>query len=302
MGERLDRILNNPLIIDKTLVSRLIASQFPQYTSLPISPVAVSGWDNRTFHLGEQMLVRMPSDAEYELQVEKEQMWLPRLAPFLPVPIPTPLGMGMPGEGYPWKWSIYGWLEGKTITSAKLSNLNDIAKDLAKFLTAFQRVDSTGGPQPGLHSFYRGEDLKVYDAETRQAIECLKGKIDTDLATKIWETALSTRWQDTPVWVHGDISPGNLLTQNGKLCAVIDFGQLSIGDPACDLAIAWTLFEGESRKIFRDMLPLDKSTWARGRAWTLWKALIVAAGIADTNAVEAKKSYHVIDTLFLDEL
>jgi aminoglycoside phosphotransferase (APT) family kinase protein len=109
MGERLDRISNNPLIIDKTLVSRLISSQFPQYSGLSITPVAVSGWDNRTFHLGEQMLVRMPSDAEYELQVEKEQMWLPRLAPFLPVPIPTPLGMGMPGEGYPWKWSIYIW-------------------------------------------------------------------------------------------------------------------------------------------------------------------------------------------------
>lgn len=291
-----------PLIIDEKLVCRLIASQFPHYSNLPVSPVAVSGWDNRTFHLGKQMLVRLPSAEEYELQVEKEQTWLPKLAPFLPAPIPMPLGMGMPGEGYPWKWSIYRWLEGKTIASANLSALNEIAKDLAEFLTALHQIDATVGPESGFHSFYRGGDLKIYDPETRQAIDCLKGKIDTDHATDIWKTALTTSWQNTPVWVHGDISAGNLLVKNSKLCAVIDFGQLSVGDPACDLAIAWTLFEGDSRRIFHEMLPLDKDTWARGRAWTLWKALIVAAGIADTNAVEAQKSYRIIDELLLAEL
>ncbi|HAU1321432.1 TPA: aminoglycoside phosphotransferase family protein [Legionella pneumophila] len=290
------------LIIDETLVCRLIASQFPHYSNLPVSPVAVSGWDNRTFHLGKEMLVRLPSAEEYELQVEKEQQWLPQLAPFVPVPIPIPLEMGMPAEGYPWKWSIYRWLEGETVVSANLSNLNEIAKDLATFLTAFHQIDSTGGPKPGLHSFYRGGDLKIYDPETRQAIDCLKGKIDTDHATEIWETALNTSWQSTPVWVHGDISAGNLLVKNEKLCAIIDFGQLSVGDPACDLAITWTLFAGDSRKIFREMLPLDKGTWSRGQAWTLWKALIVAAGIVNTNAMEAQKSYRIINELFLTEL
>ncbi|HHT9950389.1 TPA: aminoglycoside phosphotransferase family protein [Legionella pneumophila] len=291
-----------PLIIDEKLVCRLIASQFPHYSKLPVSPVAVGGWDNRTFHLGKDMLVRLPSAEQYELQVEKEQQWLPQLASLLPVSIPTPLAKGMPGEGYPWKWSIYRWLEGETIVSANLSNLNEIAKDLATFLTAFHQIDSSGGPKPGPHSFYRGGDLKIYDPETRQAIDYLKGKIDTDHATEIWETALNTSWQNTPVWVHGDISAGNLLVKNGKLCAVIDFGQLSVGDPACDLAITWTLFAGDSRKIFREMLALDKGTWFRGQAWALWKALIVAAGIVNTNAMEVQKSCHIINELFLTEL
>ncbi|MDW8901723.1 aminoglycoside phosphotransferase family protein [Legionella pneumophila] len=291
-----------PFIIDEKLVCRLITSQFPHYSNLPVKPVAVGGWDNRTFHLGKDMLVRLPSAEQYELQVEKEQQWLPQLASLLPVPIPTPLAKGMPGEGYPWKWSIYRWLEGETIISANLSNLNEIAKDLATFLTAFHQIDSSGGPKPGMHSFYRGGDLKIYDPETRQAIDYLKGKIDTDHATEIWETALNTSWQGTPVWVHGDISAGNLLVKNGKLCAVIDFGQLSVGDPACDLAITWTLFAGDSRKIFREMLALDKGTWFRGQAWALWKALIVAAGIVNTNAMEVQKSCHIINELFLTEL
>ncbi|HAT2058064.1 TPA: aminoglycoside phosphotransferase family protein [Legionella pneumophila] len=291
-----------PFIIDEKLVCRLITSQFPHYSNLPVKPVAVGGWDNRTFHLGKDMLVRLPSAEQYELQVEKEQQWLPQLASLLPVPIPTPLAKGMPGEGYPWKWSIYRWLEGETIVSANLSNLNEIAKDLATFLTAFHQIDSSGGPKPGMHSFYRGGDLKIYDPETRQAIDYLKGKIDTDHATEIWETALNTSWQGTPVWVHGDISAGNLLVKNGKLCAVIDFGQLSVGDPACDLAITWTLFAGDSRKIFREMLALDKGTWFRGQAWALWKALIVAAGIVNTNAMEVQKSCHIINELFLTEL
>ncbi|BCZ96330.1 aminoglycoside phosphotransferase family protein [Legionella pneumophila serogroup 1] len=291
-----------PFIIDEKLVCRLIASQFPHYSNLPVKPVAVGGWDNRTFHLGKDMLVRLPSAEQYELQVEKEQQWLPQLASLLPVPIPTPLAKGMPGEGYPWKWSIYRWLEGETIVSANLSNLNEIAKDLATFLTAFHQIDSSGGPKPGMHSFYRGGDLKIYDPETRQAIDYLKGKIDTDHATEIWETALNTSWQGTPVWVHGDISAGNLLVKNGKLCAVIDFGQLSVGDPACDLAITWTLFAGDSRKIFREMLALDKGTWFRGQAWALWKALIVAAGIVNTNAMEVQKSCRIINELFLTKL
>ncbi|HAT8325725.1 TPA: aminoglycoside phosphotransferase family protein [Legionella pneumophila] len=291
-----------PFIIDEKLVCRLITSQFPHYSNLPVKPVAVGGWDNRTFHLGKDMLVRLPSAEQYELQVEKEQQWLLQLASLLPVPIPTPLAKGMPGEGYPWKWSIYRWLEGETIVSANLSNLNEIAKDLATFLTAFHQIDSSGGPKPGMHSFYRGGDLKIYDPETRQAIDYLKGKIDTDHATEIWETALNTSWQGTPVWVHGDISAGNLLVKNGKLCAVIDFGQLSVGDPACDLAITWTLFAGDSRKIFREMLALDKGTWFRGQAWALWKALIVAAGIVNTNAMEVQKSCHIINELFLTEL
>lgn len=288
------------LIIDSTLVRRLIAEQFPHWSELPISPVVNSGWDNRTFRLGQKMLVRMPSAVHYALQVEKEQLWLPKLAPLLPLEIPNPLALGEPANGYPWKWSIYEWIEGDSAASSRITNQSEFAANLAQFLVALQSIDASGGPHPGLHSFYRGGSLTYYDAEVRQAISVLNGAINSDLATTIWERALAANWSRSPVWVHGDISLGNLLLMNGKLSAVIDFGQLAIGDPSCDLAIAWTFFRGESREIFRTLFAFDKETWARGRGWTLWKALKVAAGFTNANNVESADCWHIIQEVFED--
>ncbi len=283
--------------IDASLVRRLIDSQFPQWKALPIQSVAMSGWDNRTFHLGKDMSVRLPSAADYELQIEKEHKWLPKLAPNLPLSIPIPLAMGKPEHCYPWKWSIYRWLEGESANLAPISDLDGFAAGLAHFLVALHKIDTTGGPAPGLHSFQRGGSLSIYDADTRQAIASLKDKIDVSSATAVWEAALSTSWKNPPVWVHGDISAGNLLVKTGKLCAVIDFGQLAIGDPACDLAISWTLFHGKSRETFQKMLGLDKDTWARARGWTLWKALVVAAGFTNPNNTESSLCWRIIDEL-----
>ncbi|NSM56784.1 aminoglycoside phosphotransferase family protein [Wolbachia endosymbiont of Atemnus politus] len=285
---------NEQVIIDITLVRNLVDTQFPQFRGLHIRQVAFSGWDNRTFHLGEHMLVRMPSAEKYAMQVEKEQKWLPRLAPLLPLSIPVPLAMGEPGEGYPWRWSVYRWIDGDTAASAHIADLCDFATSLAQFFIALQSIDTTDGLLPGPHNFYRGGALTTYDAETRQAITFLKGKIDADAVIELWEEALETTWQGLPVHVHGDVSTGNLLVQEEKLSAVIDFGGLGIGDPACDLTIAWTLFKGESREVFRAMLPLDDSTWIRGRAWALWKALV---DITNTNAVEA---WHTINEVLKD--
>ena len=287
-------------LIDETLVRRLVATQFPQWKNLAVRAVARSGWDNRTFHLGEEMLVRLPSAARYAGQVEKEHIWLPRLAPSLPRSIPTPQAMGEPAEGYPWKWSVYRWLEGETAASARIGDLREFATSLAGFLVAFQRCDSTGGPLAGAENFHRGGSLSVYDAETRQAIAALKGRIDTDAATELWEEALATSWQGAPKWVHGDVSAGNLLVRDGRLSAVIDFGQLGVGDPACDLAIAWTMFAGDGRLAFRSLLPLDAGTWTRGRAWTLWKALLVASDLTNTNAAEAAQPLRIIDEVLAE--
>ncbi len=294
------RMKEEHVIIDASLVRRLIASQFPQWKELSIDPVATSGWDNRTFHLGKDKLVRLPSAAEYELQVEKEHQWLPKLAPELPFPIPEPLAMGNPEYGYPWKWSIYRWLDGETAASARIADLAELAINLADFLTALHKIDATDGPLPGLHSFYRGGSLSVYDSETRRSITSLKDKIDATMATEVWEAALLTSWKNQPVWVHGDISAGNLLVRDGKLSAVIDFGQLAVGDPACDLAINWTLFHGKSREAFQKMLPLDKGTWARARGWTLWKALVVAAGLTNPNNSESKQCWRIIEDVIAD--
>jgi aminoglycoside phosphotransferase (APT) family kinase protein len=288
------------LIIDIDLVTRLVATQFPQWKHLSIKPVEFGGWDNRTFHLGDHMTVRLPSARAYAAQVEKEHRWLPRLGAFLPLPIPVPLAMGIPGECYPWHWSVYRWLEGEIATIERISDLRQFAISLAQFLAALQRIDTAGGPLPGPHNFFRGGPLPVYDEETRQAIAVLHGKIDTNAATEVWEAALATTWNNPPVWVHGDVSADNLLVQDGRLSGVIDFGSSTVGDPACDLSIAWTLFERESQEAFRAALPLDNATWARGRAWTLWKALIVLAGALDTDPLKAGKSRRVIDEVLTD--
>ncbi len=286
--------------IDASLVSRLIASQFPNWKHLPIEPVAMSGWDNRTFHLGKKMLVRLPSKADYELQVEKEHEWLPKLALALPVSIPIPLAMGRPEYGYPWKWSIYQWLEGETVATDLPSDLVAFALDLASFLKALHKIDTEGGPSPGLHSFYRGGPLSIYDSDTRKAILSLKRKIDAKTATDIWEKALSTSWKDHPVWVHGDISAGNLLVKANKLCAVIDFGQLAVGDPACDLAINWTLFYGKSRNAFQKAFSFDEDTWVRAQGWVLWKALIVAVGGTNPSNFESKQCWRILEEVIED--
>ena len=216
------------------------------------------------------MSLRFPSAACYESQVQKEQFWLPKFAPLLPISIPNPLALGIPADFYPWHWSVYQWLEGENAGLKNISNLNQFARDLAKFLNALQAIDAAGGPLAGTHNFFRGGPLKTYDSQARQAIAA---RVEKNLMTKIWEEALATTWQVKPVWVHGDVSVGNLLVKNGELSAVIDFGCLGLGDPACDLIIAWTFFSPEGRKAFRDELNLDDATWARARGWALWKVL-----------------------------
>lgn len=297
-----DEIFNKIKVneINTELVLQLIHTQFPEFKNLAIKPVAIGGWDNRTFHLGDKMLVRLPSAERYALKVDLEHLWLPKLATSLPLPIPTPVKLGKPGCGYPYKWSIYNWIEGETLAAVGINDWDEFAKDLAKFLLALHKTDTEGGPLAGAHNFYRGGSLSVYDQETRQAINILKDKIDAAFATKLWEEALATEWAKPPVWIHGDISAGNLLVQEDKLCAVIDFGGIGVGDPACDLAIAWTRFSAQTREVFRATLNLDHGTWIRGRAWALWKALIVAAGLTGTNAIERAQCWNTLKEIFIE--
>ncbi len=289
-----------PIDIDASLVRRLVSAQFPRWAHLPIKSVEFGGWDNRTFHLGEDMVVRLPSAEAYTAQVAKEHRWLPRLAPLLPLPIPVPLEMGVPADGYPWHWSIYRWLEGEIATIERIANLPQFATTLAQFLVALQRIDPAGGPTPGRHNFYRGGPLALYDMETRQAIATLAGTIDRDAVTAVWEAALKETWHGSPVWLHGDISAENLLVTRGRLSAVIDFGCLGVGDPACDVTIAWTLFFGKSREAFRATLPLDTGTWFRGRGWALWKALITLAEDRTRNSFKAVKARNVINDVLAE--
>lgn len=260
--------------IDAELVRRLIARQFPQWADLPVTPVKVDGWDNRTYRLGSELTARLPTHSAYVAAVDKEHQWLPVLAPHLPVAIPTAVAKGSPGEGYPYPWAIRRWIDGRTATRDTVADLSALARAIAEFILALQSVDTTGGPLAGEHSFYRGAPPEHYHDETLEALAVLKGRIDTDLAREVWDAALATSWDRSPVWFHGDIASGNLLVQEGRLSAVIDFGTSGVGDPACDLVIAYTFFSGSSRSAFRDAVQQDAATWARARGWALWKALI----------------------------
>lgn len=288
------------LEIGAGLARRLIAAQFPQWAGLPVAPVELNGWDNAIFRLGKRMKVRLPTAERYVAQVEKERRWLPFLAPHLPLPIPAPIATGVPGGGYPFPWSVYDWLDGEPASRENITDLRRFAIDLAAFLLALYAVDPGGGPVAGAHNFHRGGDLRVYDAETREAIARLAGEITGAAATEVWEAALASRWQRQPVWVHGDVAAGNLLVRDGRLAAVIDFGSSGVGDPACDLVVAWTLLDDESRAAFRATLNLDRDAWARGRGWGLWKALITLAAAIGADAAIEGRERRIVEAIVAD--
>jgi aminoglycoside phosphotransferase (APT) family kinase protein len=182
---------------------------------------------------------------------------------------PAFIASGAPDDDYPFSWSVCSWIDGDLVSQTSLLDLEGIAIDTAKFLRALHQIPANEGPQAGPHSFFRGASLHVYDTETRCCIEKLKGEIDSSSATSVWEAALIPPFDARNLWVHGDFAPSNLLVANGRLTGVIDFGCCAVGDPACDLVLAWTLLDRQSRKTFRSAINADERTWARARGWAL---------------------------------
>jgi aminoglycoside phosphotransferase (APT) family kinase protein len=256
------------LDIDVALVRRLLAAQLPEWAALPVEPVSSTGTVNAIFRLGDDMAVRLPRVERWAADLERELRWLPRLAPQLPLAVPEPLATGSPAEGYPRRWAVYRWLEGEEWSVDRVEDLGAAAAELARFVAALQRIETTGAPsrRPG----DRGAPLAERDAEVRAAIRASRGLVDTHAAAAAWEAALEAPvWDGPPVWVHGDLLPANVLVTRGRLSAVIDWGCLSVGDPACELMPGWTLFSGESRDAFRAAVSVDDATWARARGWAL---------------------------------
>lgn len=298
--ESITKMHKDEVHTDKNLVRRLLAAQFPQWKDLLIQPVSSSGTDNALFRLGENMVVRLPRIYWAVGQVEKEHKWMPRLAPYLPLAIPVPLEMGKPNEEYPWHWSIYRWLEGENHTWENLTDPRQTAIDLAHFLLALQNIDTMNGPSAVEHEL-RGAPLWTRDEETREAIAALDGLIDSEVITQVWQSALqASEWAREPVWFHGDVLSGNLLFRNGNLSAVIDFGGLGVGDPACDLMIAWNLFSAENRDVFRSALGVDDATWSRGRGHALSQVLIFIPYYLNTNSAGVKNAWHAVNEVIVD--
>jgi aminoglycoside phosphotransferase (APT) family kinase protein len=275
---------------DTALVRRLLEKQFPQWAHLPLERVPSSGTDNALYRLGAKMVVRLPRIHWALGAVEKDLRWLPVLAPHLPVAIPVPLAKGAPADGYPWEWGIYPWLEGENPVVGGSPDAEALARDVGRFIDALHRIDAPGGPSAG-----RGVPLELRDEPTRDAIAELEGMVDTDAVTVAWEAALETRpWPGPPVWVHGDVAPGNLLVDRGRLSGVIDWGGSGLGDPECDLIVAWNLLPTDAREVFRAEVAVDDATWVRGRGWALSVALIQLPYYKDTNPDLAANARYVI--------
>ena len=290
--------------ITPSLVTNLISIQFPKWAHLSIREVEPNGWDNKTFRLGDEMSVRLPSGDRYAANVEKEQQWLPKLAMHLSTPIPLPIAMGKPSNDYPWHWSIYKWLEGESLNSLHVDDvhLEAIAAELAQFLSELHLVNTADAPTSGAHNFFRGACPTVYDVEMRSTIDVLHDLIDVAGVTSAWERAIASKWTNPPVWIHGDLSSGNILIRDNKLHAIIDFGCMGVGDPACDLVIAWTLLKNKSRKTFKSLLKLDADTWARARGWALWKAVITIDKLKDRSSAEYMKQQQIISEILEEHL
>lgn len=276
------------------LVKKIISEQFPEYVGLEITEVEKQGRDNKTYRLGDNMLVRMPSGSDYAPQVWKEQSLLPKIAHYLSINIPTPIAIGKESQDYPYPFSIYKWLQGKSINLLDLTEIEkeQLAFDLAKFLKELQKIKDIPHILPG--NGKRGCHVSVYDKGAREQIAQLSDIINGEKSLALWERACGTKWINDPVWLHGDFAVGNILVDNGKLSAVIDFGCSAVGDPACDLVIAWTYLSKTSREIFINEMNLDCDTWLRARGWALWKATFELCQIQDKDSKEAKEQIKII--------
>jgi aminoglycoside phosphotransferase (APT) family kinase protein len=284
------------VVVGVPLVRRLLRRQFPHLSRLAVRPVESAGWDNMIYRLGPDLAVRLPRRSIGADQTEKEHQWLPLLGPRLPLAVPVPVGEGMPGEGYPWHWTVCPWLSGEVAAVAPVADMSQVAISLARFVRALQAIDPTGGPV----SKFRGGTLASRDRVSQASAAALQDSLDVGPLLAAWEAAVAEPvWTGPPVWMHGDLHPANLLISKGELTGIIDFGLLGVGDPACDLMVAWTYLSADARQVFRDAMTVDDPTWARGRGWALHLGLMAAAFSAD-NPVLGDIGRHAIAEVLSD--
>jgi aminoglycoside phosphotransferase (APT) family kinase protein len=283
---------------DVDLVRRLLAGQFPQWAERPLRLVPSHGTDHDIYRLGGDLAVRLPRIGWATQQAAREAEWLPRLAPHLPLALPVPVAMGDPAEGYPFDWSVCEWLPGESASTARYDP-DAAAVDLAAFIAALRRIDTAGAYPRAPRN--RGADLAELDEGVRDAVRRLGDRVDGAAVLRAWQESLDApAWSGPGRWLHGDLLPGNLLVVDGRLSAVIDFGGLNVGDPACDLQPAWNLFSGGSRARFRAELAVDDASWLRGRGWALLQAVIALPYYWDTNPGIVRQTSHALREVLAD--
>lgn len=265
--------------ITAELVRELLREQCPDLAELPLRLGAL-GWANQVWRLGEELAVRVPwvtSNAEFD--VLKEHRWLPELvAAGLPLPVPVPQRLGAPGERFPRPWLVTTWVWGEPADHSPVTRGAESAAALAAFLTALHRPAPEGAPQVA----HRGGPLSALTGHVEQQIvQAVEVDLleDPDAVRAVWHDAASAPvWEGPPVWLHGDLHPANVVTADGVLSGVIDFGDLSTGDPACDLAAPWILLPAADFAAFHaaytPSVPLDPFTLRRARGWATLRALV----------------------------
>jgi aminoglycoside phosphotransferase (APT) family kinase protein len=262
------------LPIGEPLVRRLLAEQFPHWADLPLLEIEQRGTQNAIFRLGDELSVRLSRRDGPQTAGGKEFDWLPRLAPVLPFEIPVPVAQGRPNGEYPWYWDIHTWVRGETVAVEQLDG-DRAARDLATLVGALQRVSPAGAPRG------RGIPLAERDREARYWLARFG---DEEGVTARWERALAAApWEGPPVWHHGDLDARNWLVREGRISGVIDWGSMGVGDPACDVMVAWKLHSSTARDAFRDALPIDDATWDRARGWVLSQAIAALAYYSPEN-------------------
>jgi aminoglycoside phosphotransferase (APT) family kinase protein len=259
--------------ITTSLVRALITEQFPHWKTLDIEPADRQGNDNWTFRLGDALSIRLPRAEAYAAAVAKEEHALGLLSAQVSLDLPDVLGSGQPSDRFPLPWSVRRWLPGEALDIASGVDRERVADQLGRFLTELRGAPITDGPLCGRHSFFRGCHPSVYADEVQHALEVLGPTVDRAACEAVWSEAVRSAWPQGPVWFHGDLAAGNILIRDEAVSAIIDFGTCGVGDPACDLVIAWT-FMDEERELFSRAAQLDEETWSRAAGWALWKALI----------------------------
>jgi hypothetical protein len=282
--------------IDVDLVKALVAEQFPQWADLPVIPVPRQGWDNRTFRLGDELSVRLPSAAAYAAAVEKEDAVLPVLATSLPLLVPEPLAVGAPGCGYPFPWSVRRWLQGHVISRSTVIDLDAFARDLGAFLTALQGLPTGHGPVAGKHSFFRGCHPRVYSGQVDQALRLLADRVDVERCRRVWLEATATVWPIEPVWFHGDLDLGNLLVDGGVCGPSSTSAAVGSGTPLA--TSPWVGLSSLARPVMRSESPSTSTATPgdehadgfSGKRWSQWPTCPVPIPMAFSNATSHKCS------------
>jgi aminoglycoside phosphotransferase (APT) family kinase protein len=268
------RMHEDELDIAEELVRRLLAGQFPHWADLPLVRVEPVGTDNAVFRLGDDLSVRLPRRDGPTEPGGKELEWLPRLAPALPLDVPVPVAQGHPAEEYPWYWDVHKWVDGETVPVEDIDAMQ-AARDVARFVAALQKVDPAYAPRGrGIALSDRNEEIRYWLAKYR-----------ADPVVRIeWERALAApAWEGPPVWHHGDLDVRNWLVRDGRITGVIDWASMGVGDPACDVMVAWKLHSAAARDAFREALPTDDATWERARGWVLSQAVAALAYYTPAN-------------------